>query len=133
MSDVWPLFFTLFRHNHSVLPPPPSVKGGFSWAPYLKIFRGRERGNTFYDPKIEICKIKYCENVIKWISKETVKIMLMKSRKLFSLFTSFSFSLNFQNFLKTEEQGCNMFLDVTRMSMSTVSFLTQLDSGILCP
>ena len=24
------------------------------------------------------------------------------------------------------------FLDVTRMSMSTVSFLTQLDSGILC-
>ena len=24
------------------------------------------------------------------------------------------------------------FLDVTRMSMSTVSFLAQLDSGILC-
>ena len=25
-----------------------------------------------------------------------------------------------------------LFLDVTRMSMSTVSFLTQLDFGILC-
>ena len=25
------------------------------------------------------------------------------------------------------------FLDVTRMSMSTVSFLAQLNSGILCP
>ena len=25
------------------------------------------------------------------------------------------------------------FLDVTRMSISTVSFLTQLDAGILCP
>ena len=40
--------------------------------------------------------------------------------------TNYGYSCIYRNYYKL------FFQDVTRLSMSTVSFLTQLDSGILC-
>ena len=73
----------------------------------------REGGWSFYNPKIKIWKINYCENKIKLNNKGNSK---NKPGKSFCLSTSFSFSSRFKNFLqlafiysnlttKTLEQG----------------------------
>ena len=78
---------------------------------FLPFFR--EGGWSFYNPKIKIWKINYCENKIKLNNKGNSK---NKPGKSFCLSTSFSFSSRFKNFLqlafiysnlttKTLEQG----------------------------
>ena len=43
-------------------------------------------GTEFYDSKIEICKINYCENKVKLNNKDNSEIILMKFRRGKELF-----------------------------------------------
>ena len=68
---------TLKKLLHSVLLPPLR-RGGIFFLTYLLEERGKVffhyfgggRNSNFYNPKIEICKINYCENKVKLNNKD---------------------------------------------------------------
>ena len=67
-----------------IVSTPTFVKGKFFLNSLLEDFQGEEKGGDiffhsfggrlkFHDPKIEICKINYCENIVKLNNKDNSK------------------------------------------------------------